>query len=88
MMTLLLLGPRPSGNLLSAARDTQGHALTSATPYRGLGEERPDLTGPCVDFTIKFRRGSRLGPIRRGPGNRVFLPVLNSKCLAERGQGG
>jgi len=54
MMTLLLLGPRPSGNLLSAARDTQGPALTSASPYRGVGEERLDLTDPRVDFTFKL----------------------------------
>jgi len=54
MMTLLLLGPRPSGNLLSAAWDTHGPALTSATPYRCAGEERLDLTDPCVDFTFKL----------------------------------
>jgi len=54
MMTLLLLGPRPSGNLLSAAWDTQGPALTSTSLYRGVGEERLDLTDPCVDFTFKL----------------------------------
>jgi len=89
MITLLLLGPRPSGNLLSAAWDTQGPALTSATPCRSVGEERLDLTYPCVDFTFKFKRGSRLrlGPIWRGPGNRVPLPASKNKGLAERGQG-
>jgi len=86
MMTLLLLGPRPSGNLLSAAQDTHGPALTSATSYQGLGTPGPD--GPLCRFETPTSARFPLG----AHSTRAWQPRLSAgfeqQGLAERGQGG